>query len=121
MRQTEINLDAGDVVLLDFPGAEKTKRRPALILSSRVYHRERPDIILGLITTQTNSATSPTDYRLQDWAHARLARPSAFRSFLVTLPRTAVKRRVGKLSSRDWGVVVETLQLALGLRHPQTS
>lgn len=117
MKQKEINLDPGDVVLLDFPGAHKTKTRPALILSSRVYHRERPDIILGLITTQTASATSPTDYRLQDWAQARLRRPSAFRSFLVTLPRTAVKRRLGTLSNRDWSVVVEKIQLALGLRQ----
>ena len=117
MKQTETNLDPGDVVLLDFPGTQKTKRRPALILSSRVYHRERPDIILGLITTQINSATSATDYRLQDWAHARLRRPSAFRAFFVTLPRSAVKLKVGKLSSRDWGVVREKIQLALGLRQ----
>ena len=117
MKQTEINLDPGDVVLLDFPGAQKTKRRPALILSSRVYHCERPDIVLGLITTQINSATSSTDYRLQDWAHARLTRPSAFRSFFVTLPRSAVKLRIGKLSSRDWAVVVEKIQLALGLKQ----
>jgi len=116
MKQIKIYLilEPGDVVLLDFPGANETKRRPAVILSSRLYHRVRPDVILGLITTQLNSATSFSDYHLRDWSHARLSRPSAFRSFLITLPRSVIKRRLGKLSSRDWAVVREKIQLALG-------
>ena len=54
MKQTQryLNLEPGDVVLLDFPGAQETKRRPAVILSPGVYYRVRPDVILGLITTQ---------------------------------------------------------------------
>src|SRR5215204_3016970 len=98
MKNRDISLEPGDVVILDFPGVQQTKRRPAVIVSAHLYHRERPDVIVGLITSQINAATAATDYQLQDWARARLIQPSAFRSFLVTLPRSAIKGRVGKLS-----------------------
>ena len=117
MKKIEPNLDAGDVVLLAFPGVQKTKLRPAVILSSRLYHLERPDVIVGLITSQVNAAYTATDYLLQDWADARLRHPSAFRSFLATLPRAVIKRRVGKLSNRDWRSVLERIQRAFALRQ----
>ena len=41
----------GDVVVLEFPGAMGLKRRPAIVLSSHLYHLHRPDLILGLVTT----------------------------------------------------------------------
>ncbi len=55
--------DAGDVVTVDFPGVTGIKRRPALILSSATYHTNRPDIIVGLITSQT-TGLGVTDYVL---------------------------------------------------------
>lgn len=76
----------GDIVAVNFPGVTGVKRRPAVILSSPVYHAARPDVIVGLITSQTAAAADPTDYLLQDWAQAGLRVPSAFRSFLATLP-----------------------------------
>ena len=117
MKNIEIDLSAGDVVLLDFQGVKQTKRRPAVVLSSPFYHRHRPDVIVGLITSQVDSATSPTDYLLRDWAQARLIQRSAFRSFLLTLPRSAIKRRIGKLSDRDRQSVLERLQRVFGFRH----
>ncbi len=117
MKKTEPNLDAGDVVLVAFAGVEKTKVRPAVVLSSRLYHLERPDAIVGLITSRVNAAYSTTDYRLQDWVDARLRQPSAFRSFLVTMPRSLIKRRMGKLSTRDWRSVLERIQRTFGLRQ----
>ena len=105
--------EPGDVILLDFPGAEKTKRRPVVIVSSSLYHWQRPDVIVGLITSQINDANKSTDYVLQDWMEARLTQPSAFRAFIVTLPRSAIIRRLGTLSDRDWRAVRERLTLAL--------
>jgi len=61
---------AGDVVIVNFAGAEGLKRRPAVVISTDLYHRARPDVVLGLLTTKVASATSPTDYILQDWAAA---------------------------------------------------
>lgn len=96
---------ARHLVVVDFPGAQGTKRRPAIVLSSDGYHQTRPDIILGLITSNVASATGPTDYILQDWKTAGLRTQSAFRAFLVTLPRTAVIATIGKVSDRDWQAV----------------
>lgn len=44
---------SGDVISVDFPGVKGIKRRPAVIVSSSVYHENRPDVIIGLITSQT--------------------------------------------------------------------
>jgi mRNA interferase MazF len=52
---------AGDLVTVDFPGVTGVKRRPAVILSSETYHSLRPDVIVGLITTQTK-VIGITDY-----------------------------------------------------------
>jgi mRNA interferase MazF len=113
MAKTKKSPEPSTVVLLDFPGVTGTKRRPAVILSSELYHKERPDVIVGLITSQTAAAIAATDYLLQDWRAAGLRRESAFRSFLVTLPRSALMGRIGRLSDRDWRVVRERLQSAL--------
>lgn len=54
----------GDVVWIDFPGVVQTKRRPAVVLSSSIYHATRPDLIIGLITSQTSKASSTTDFHI---------------------------------------------------------
>lgn len=114
MKNTEVNLEQGDVVLLSFPGIKQTKVRPAVIVSSPTYNRVRPDLILGLLTSQIHGAGGLTDHRLQDWSEALLTRPSAFRAFFVTLPRSVVRLRVGKLTDRDWRSVMEKTKLAFG-------
>ena len=86
--------DAGDLIVVNFPGVTGVKRRPAVVLSSATYHSARPDIIVGLITSQA-VALGPTDYALRDWTAAGLRVPSVFRSFLVTLPPDAHRPPVG--------------------------
>jgi mRNA interferase MazF len=103
---------AGDIVTIDFPGAMGTKRRPAIIVSSSVYHRHRPDIIVGVVTSQVHHATTPTDYLLQDWSNSGLHRPSAFRTFLATLPASAATL-IGHFSKRDWLGVQRCLNTAI--------
>lgn len=71
---------SGDVIIVDFPGVKGVKRRPAVILSSSIYHENRPDVIIGLITSKTKNL-GVTDYILQDWSLAGLNVPSVFRSF----------------------------------------
>jgi mRNA interferase MazF len=107
--------DQGDVVLLDFPGAQITKRRPAVVLSSAQYHSECRDAIVGLITSQLNRANSATDHLLEDWKEAGLTQPSAYRTFLATIPRSAINRHIGRLSTRDLRSVRKCLQIGLSL------
>jgi mRNA interferase MazF len=94
-------VEPGDVVTVDFPGALGVKRRPAVVISTRTYHTTRPDVVLGLLTSQTAGAAGPTDYILKDWSAAGLHSSSAFRCFLATLPVTNVGV-IGHLSDRDW-------------------
>jgi mRNA interferase MazF len=91
----------GDVVVAAFPGAQLTKTRPAVVLSTETYHRNRPDVIVGLITSQAPSSLAPSDCVLLDWKEAGLHSASHFRLFLVTLPQREV-RLIGRLSDSDW-------------------
>ena len=102
----------GDVVTVDFPGATGIKRRPAVVISTVIYHTHRPDMIVGVLTSQTQNATTPTDHILYDWAEAGLRRPSAFRTFLATLPAVAASP-VGHCSERDWQAIQACLRCAI--------
>lgn len=99
-------------LLVDFPGITGTKRRPAVILSSVAYHTHRPDVIIGLITSQPKGLGT-TDYWLEDWQPAGLRVASVFRSFIVTLPASANLVVIGQLSKRDWEGVRACIKVAL--------
>ncbi|MBM3135603.1 MAG: type II toxin-antitoxin system PemK/MazF family toxin [Chloroflexi bacterium] len=107
----------GDVVTVDFPGVTGIKRRPAVVVSTAQYHTHRPDVIIGILTSQTASAITPLDYLLQDWKAAGLHRPSAFRAFLVTLPAVAATP-VGHCSQRDWQAIQTCLGRAIAATPP---
>lgn len=109
-------MNPGEVIWIDFPGVVQTKRRPAVILSSATYHSSRPDVIVGLITSQIAKSNSPTDHVLTDWQSAGLRMPSAFRAFLVTLPQASIVSTMGTLSAQDWRQVVSRVQLAIKLK-----
>lgn len=107
-----MKVKSGDVVTVDFPAVTGIKRRPAVILSSQTYHVNRPDVIVGLITSQTKNL-GVTDYVLQDWQISGLRVPSVFRSFIVTLPPSANLVIIGKLSEQDWQGVKNCVKLSL--------
>ncbi len=108
-------LKAGDVVVADFPGVTGIKRRPAVVVSTDAYHSHRPDVLLGAITTNIAAAATPMDFALNDWAAAGLHRPSAFRTFLVTLPQAQVLAAIGQLSNADWAAVQDCLRRAIAI------
>jgi mRNA-degrading endonuclease toxin of MazEF toxin-antitoxin module len=74
-------LKPGDIVVGAFSGVDAIKVRPAVVLSTELY-RYRPDVIVGLITTQRPGELAPTDCELSDWRHAGLHDPS-LRSMLL--------------------------------------
>ena len=96
-----------------FPGALLTKVRPAVVLSTEDYHRHRPDVVVGLITTQTPKPLAPTDCVLLDWKQAGLHTASYFRLFPVTLSQRDV-RLIGRLSASDWQSVRACLNAGFG-------
>lgn len=106
--------DPGDVVTTDFVGATGVKRRPTVVVTSELYHKHRPDIVLGVLTSQLGSATTPLDYVLHDRAAAGLRQPSAFRAYFSMADPSYVKV-IGHLSARDGAEIQERLKLAFGV------
>jgi mRNA interferase MazF len=102
----------GDVVTYDFPAAGTVKARPAVVLSSNTYHAERPDLILGILTTNMAAARSSTDHVLLDWASVGLRAPSAFRVYF-TMASPRLCRVIGHLSARDWQAIRDCVHRAL--------
>lgn len=110
-------LQAGDVVTGFFTGAQTDKARPAVVVSSAIYHANRPDSVICFLTTQVAGANAPTDYALRDWKAAGLAHPSAFRAFFVTV-RRAELTPIGHLTPDDWREVQTRLRLAMDIEFP---
>lgn len=87
-----------------FRGAVETKLRPAIILASEIYLRERPDVIVGILTSKLPARLATTDYVLRDWKAAGLRVESCFRAYVLTIERNEVSV-IGRLSSQDWEAV----------------
>ena len=47
-------------------GAQETKIRPAVVIASPTYLAERPDAVVGILTTKLPRTPGTTDYVLQD-------------------------------------------------------
>jgi mRNA interferase MazF len=97
-------LRPGEVVVAMLPGAVETKVRPAVVIASEIYLSERPDVIVGILTTKIPLPLASTDYLLRNWQAAGLRAQSCFRAYILTLHRSNVTI-VGRLSSEDWNQV----------------
>ena len=107
----------GDVVLVPFPFSDlsTTKVRPAVVVSSALYHEQEPDLILAAITSKVAAATGPLDYALNDWQAAGLRYPSALKPVLFTLDPVRVLYQVGTLTASDLAEIDHRLRRALAL------
>lgn len=107
----------GDILLVPFPYSDlsSTKVRPAVVLSSQLYHANEPDLILGAITSQLSNATGPLDYILLDWQAAGLRFPSAFKPVLFTLDPIKIIYQIGVLAQPDLVAIDARLRRVLDL------
>ena len=107
----------GDTLLVPFPFSDLSgsKARPAVVISSVLYHREEPDLILAGITTKLTGSGGPFDYILKDWKTAGLRFPSALKPVVFTLDPTHVIYHIGALSPTDLVEVDRRLRLTLAL------
>jgi mRNA-degrading endonuclease toxin of MazEF toxin-antitoxin module len=97
-------LKPGDVVVGVLVGAHETKVRPAVVIASATYLAERPDAVVGILTTKLPKQPGTTDHVLVDWRSAGLRAESCFRAYVLTAHRTELAV-IGHLSERDWGAV----------------
>jgi mRNA interferase MazF len=107
----------GDVVLVPFPFSDlsTTKVRPAVIVSSTLYHTVEPDLLLVALTSKVLPDPGPLGYILSDWQTAGLRYPSALKPVLFTLDPDRVIHCIGALTPADMVQVDQRLLLALGL------
>jgi len=107
----------GDVVLVPFPFSDlsTTKVRPAIVVSSVLYHATKLDLLLAGITSNIAAAKTKVDYVLEGWQAAGLRYPSAFKPVLFTLDPVRVLFHMGALTHGDLKQVGERLARALGL------
>ena len=79
----------GDVVLVPFPFTDQTaaKRRPAVIVSSDAYHRERPDVIVVAVTSRTGNPASVGEVMIEDWREAGLLKVSLIKPVFTVFVR----------------------------------
>ncbi len=71
----------GDVVVGVLVGAQETKVRPAVVIASAIYLAERPDVLVGILTTKLPKALGSIDHILLDWRSAGLRAESFFRAY----------------------------------------
>jgi len=106
-----------DVVLVPFPFSDlsTTRVRPAVVVSSALYHATEPGLLLAALTSKVAAATGPFDCLLSDWCAAGLRYPSALKPVLFTLDPARVIYRIGALTSADLAQVDQRLRRALAL------
>ena len=104
----------GDVVVGVLAGALETKVRPAVVISSSTYLVERPDVLVGILTTRLPKTITSTDCVLMDWRLAGLRAGSYFRAYVLTMHRSELTV-IGHLSDRDWTQVKACVRSAFAI------
>ena len=92
-------------VVVPFPFTDRaaTKRRPAVVLSTRAFNRHGHSV-LAMITSASHRPW-PGDTSLTDLKGAGLTTPSLVRLKIFTLDNRFIARRIGVLSARDQHVI----------------
>ena len=105
----------GDVVLVPFPFTDQTtlKQRPAVVVSSAAYHRERRDLVLLAITSQMRPSAFG-EASIAKWREAGLLKPSVLKPVITTVEKRLVRRRLGQLKPPDLQELRQLLSAILG-------
>lgn len=106
----------GDLVLIPFPFTDQTttKKRPAIVVSSRAYHEQRPDLIVMAVTSQRKPTVGGADMVVTEWEQAGLLKPSVVKPILTTIEPRLVIRKLGRLHEADRTALQQLLKVILG-------
>ncbi len=107
----------GNIILVPFPFTDQTtvKKRPAVIISSAIYNKERPDIILMAVTSQMRHlGIKAGEAEIKDWQNAGLIKPSLIKPILTTIQKNLILKTLGHLTTNDTKRLKEVLQTIIG-------
>lgn len=101
-------------VRIRFTAGDKTKKRPAVILTGADYHNSRADAIVVAVSCQLGDSYYG-DYMLSDWQAAGLPLPSKAKGVIETIDRSTIEGTFGKLSNQDFKQLKTCICSMLGL------
>jgi len=106
----------GDIVLVPFPFTDQSsfKKRPAVVVSSPAYNRDRPDIIILAVTSQMAAPPQIGSFLIKDWQAAGLLMPSVAKPIVTTLQKSLVTQKLGRLVIPDLESLKKALQEIFG-------
>jgi mRNA interferase MazF len=106
----------GEIVLVPFPFTDQTaaKKRPAVVVSSPAYNRQRADIILVAITSQVRASPTVGEVPITKWKEAGLAVPGVIKPVISTLKKQLVIKKLGRLEGEDRQAMLQVLRTILG-------
>jgi len=106
----------GDVVLVPFPFTDQStvKKRPAVVVNSAAFGRERADVIIMAVTSQPRPAAGVGDAAISHWKEAGLLRPSVLKPILATVDGALILRRLGRLEPEDREALARALRAIIG-------
>ena len=110
-----MELHFGDVGLVRFPFTDQSgaKQRPAVVVSSEVYSRERPDVVILATTSRLCPALGFGESLVSDWQAAGLLRPSLFKPILATVDQQVLVRKLGAITPTECATLRELLRVIL--------
>jgi mRNA interferase MazF len=107
----------GDLVLVPFPFTDQTgiKKRPAIVVSSDAYQRQRPDVVLMAVTSQLlRPAGAVGEVLITEWQQAGLPKASLIKPVLTTIENRLILRKLGELQEPDRTALRQALTAILG-------
>jgi len=110
------SFEFGDVLLVPFPFSNQTadKQRPAVVVSSTAYNRERLDLVILAITSQIRPTLGFGEAFVAQWKQAGLIKASVFKPVLATIERGLVIKKLGRLATADREKLRKVLDTILG-------
>ena len=108
--------EQGEVVLVRFVFTDETgaKRRPAVIVSTGDYHRNRREAIIAAITSNVDRLLVG-DHLIAGWQEAGLLFPSVATGIIRTIRQAMIERRLGVMPPADMQAIREKLRQVMGL------
>lgn len=114
----------GDVVLVPFPYVtdfRKAKTRPALVIQNDIGNRFGSTVIVALISSSVPEGRYPMHYRIPHPSPVAKAAGLKTTSIvkmetIITLPKRAVRERLGQLPTDAMQEADEALSFSLNLR-----
>lgn len=106
----------GAIVLVPFPFTDQSevKQRPAVIVSSRAYQQQRPDVIVMAVTSQVRPKLGIGEVLLQDWQSAGLLKTSVIKPVFATLAQRLIIKSLGQLHSADQHALKQAIAQVFG-------